>query len=190
VALEAAMSRQKTRLLLAAVSLAGLLMLGAGLVTAGRNSAEATSVYTIEIIESGFNPAICTVNRFDGQVRWLNKTDEPITVIFPDIGSPDNPPVYIFGPIEPGEASATLSFEGNQFNDDYFAFEHPEWTGTLIAPLSPSAASACSPLPPTPTPTPTLQPTATPIRPEGCDRFFAQADGCAVAPEVARDDAD
>jgi hypothetical protein len=174
-------------------------MLAAGLASVligGRGAvpASAASQHTIEILASGFNPALCTVNRNDSTVYFLNKDTKVRRVIRPAFtADPDAPPEWDSGDIQPGQTVVAFVVT-SQVHIRYRDANIPEHTGEIIAPQSNNAAANCSPLPPTPTPTNTPTPTATPTptpprppTPEACARLLANPAGCQVAPRIATD---
>lgn len=186
------------------VAVAVSMALAGGLSVLFTHTAEvnaARDLYTVDVLDSGFNPLICQVSRFDS-VRFQNKSSKPVHIVQPDAGAATNPPVADLGTIAPGEFSgAVLKSEGG--NIYYIDLETPSHTFTLTSPQqTENGPESCSPLPPTPTPTPTFTPgptktptplaTPTPRPPLYCKAqqlgAVAGREGCAIAPGVARDD--
>ncbi|MEP7214670.1 MAG: hypothetical protein ABI782_00365 [Anaerolineaceae bacterium] len=158
-------------------------------------------LYTVEVLDSGFNPLICQVSRFDS-VQFWNKSSKIVHIVQPDAGAATNPPISDLGTIAPGEYSGpVIKSEGG--NIHYIDLETPSHTFTLSSPQqTENGPENCSPAPPTPTPTltptpgptktPTPLATPTPRLPLYCKAQALGAvrgnEGCAVAPGVARDD--
>lgn len=193
---------------------AALLMLLAGFaaVLAGRAGTPAHAQVqhegnVIEILPGtqGFNPQVCILNRRSNpSVRFYNTDSVPRRLIVPGFPNPAAGPSWDSGVIQPGSYSKefifTLITTLNYQDADNAAIK-----GMLQVPLENDAATQCKPLPPTPTPTntptwtpttiatptPTATPTAPPQQtPAGCARFFADPQGCAALPAIARDTAD
>ncbi|MFN0096940.1 MAG: hypothetical protein ACKVVT_19445 [Dehalococcoidia bacterium] len=178
-----------------AVLAAGMLTAGIAMLFAGRaeTPVQAASLHTIEILETGFNPAVCTVNRNNDEVRWFNKTSSPVHILVPDVGGPGNPPRFDFGEVLPGQFSAQKLIITAVTDLTYIDNNRPERKGRIIAPISNTAQADCSPAPPTPTPTntptrtptPTATPSSTPYAvPPRC----IGVQGCGVAIDIAKDD--
>ena len=161
----------------------------------------AQKLFTVDVLDSGFNPLICQVSRFDS-VQFFNKSSKTIHIVLPDAGASTNPPIADLGFVAPGDTSGPVvkSQGGNLY---YVDLETPSHTFTLSSPSHTEAGPEnCSPLPPTPTPTltptpgpsktPTPLATPTPRLPLYCKAQELGAtrgnEGCAVAPGVARDD--
>ena len=183
------MAKLWIRLGLAGISLASLVFAGMAMVIASRTPADAASSHIVEILDSGFNPEICTVNGNGDSVRWKNKSSKVRHVVVPDLGGVDNPPLWESEDIAPGATSVgSLQFD-LRTTRIYFDRDEPTMIGTIIAV---TGAAQCSPLPPTPTPTPTRTPTPTPTatpratptqKPPRCIGL----EGCAVAPQISQD---
>ncbi len=184
-----------------ALAVAGLMLAAAfgSVIIAGRGptGARAAGDYTIEILASGFNPELCTVNRNDSTVYFHNKDSKVRRVIWPDPNGGENAPLlYDSGPIQPNETVIAFSVT-SQVDIRYRDADIPSHTGRVVAPQSNSAQSNCSPNPPTPTPTntptitptPTMtpSPTPTPPRPEACDRLLGNPIGCVLAIWISHD---
>lgn len=160
----------------------------------------ARDLYTVEVLDSGFNPKLCQVSRFDS-VQFLNKSSKNVHIVQPDAGAATNPPLADLGTIAPGETSgAVFKSAGGDFH--YVDLETPSHTFIMTSPNQTEAGPEnCSPLPPTPTPTPTFTPgptrtptplaTPTPRLPLYCKAQALGAtpgrEGCAVTGGVARD---
>lgn len=158
-------------------------------------------IYTVEVLDSGFNPILCQVSRWDS-VQFQNKSSKIVHIVQPDAGAASNPPIADLGTIEPGGMSGpVIKAEGG--NIYYIDLETPSHTFTLSSPQhTESGPENCSPLPPTPTPTltPTPGPTKTPTplaTPTPRLPLFCKAqalgavrgsEGCAVTGGIARDD--
>jgi plastocyanin len=137
--------------------------------------------YTIEISDTGVNPATCNISRGD-EVVWKNIGSQVHRIIKPDAGV-NSPPLFDSGDIAPGETSSPARFDaGSKW--PYYDQYNQNIKGMIITPgTAESQAANCSPLPPTPTPTPTrapATPTPAPIMPAGC-RWV----GCAVAVAIS-----
>lgn len=156
----------------------------------GVTGAAADTRYTIEVNEKQFNPRTCIVNRNDDEVVFKNVGTQVHRVVVDDAGV--NSPFRLdTGDIQPGQTSEVWLISANA-NIQYYDFYNPEMRGTIIAPISNGAAANCAKETPTPTPTltPTPSPTRTPTpvptpiqKPPRCIGL----EGCAVAPQVARD---
>jgi hypothetical protein len=174
-----------------AVLAAGMLTAGIAMLFAGRaeTPARAGSLYTIEVLDSGFNPEVCVINRLGDRVRWHNRTSKPVYIWRPDPNSPENPVIWDVGEVPPGGFSTELMATGN--HDWPYEDKYTGRTGKVIVPISNNAAADCSPRPPTPTPTNT--PTRTPTRtatpaftPFSVPPRCIGVAGCAVAIDIAR----
>jgi hypothetical protein len=163
------MSNPWHRPVLAALA-AGLLLAGVITVSLGRGgtSANAAGTVTIEILDSGFNPQVCQVNRSG----------------IPGV------PLYDSGDIALGDTTTGGVIVNQIWDQQYYEEYEKTMTGRIVSPLSPSAQTSCSPQPPTPTPTPTRTPT--PIAPTPAPLQLHPRciglQGCAVLPVVAGDD--
>ncbi len=162
----------------------------------GEKPAAADSSLTIDILDSGMNPTLCALGRFD-TVHWQNRTSQVRKILFDDLSYTD--PVtnqttsLSTGDIAPGASSSgvTLGAGGNYAYHDVY---NPSLKGMLQAPQrSDTGPIVCSPLPPTPTPSSTPKVTPTPIVPPTptpqprhprCTGLL----GCAIAPSIASDD--
>ena len=184
------------RPLFLAVALAMALGGAVAILHTGEKQAAADSDLTIDIIDSGMNPVLCQLGRFN-TVHWRNKTGSVRKILFDNLSYTD-PITNQTTPlstddIAPGANSSgvTLSAGGNYAYHDVY---NPNLKGSLSAPQrSDTGPIVCSPLPPTPTPSPTPKVTPTPIIPPTptpaprhprCTGLL----GCAVAPGVASDD--
>lgn len=173
---------------------AGMLAAGIAMLFAGQSDtpARAASLYTIEIIDSGFNPTTCVVNRNDDEVRWFNKTSKVVRVYVPDVGGPDNPPRYDFE-VQPGQYSTTKLRVSHNVELDYYDKNIPAHSGRIVAPFENNAAPNCSPAAPTPTPTNTPTrtptPTATPSNtPFAVPPRCVGTPGCAVVVDIVKEE--
>ena len=173
---------------------AGMLAAGIAMLMAGQANTpvRAKALYTIEVLESGFNPETCQVSRNDDEIRWLNKTSKPVHILVPDIGGPDNPPRLDFGEVQPGQYSQTLVITA-QADLAYLDKNKPERKGRIVAPLQNNAAPNCSPAAPTPTPTNTPTrtptPTATPSNtPFAVPPRCVGTPGCAVVVDIVKEE--
>ena len=177
----------------------GAVLASLGLVVAaiaGLNGqhAGAASVYTIDIIDSGFNPQLCQVNRNGDRIHWKNKTNRTVRIEVLDLGGVDNPPLAESEDILPGQESILVMEVTAPVDRTYRDKYAPEHRGRFTSPIDPGAQASCSPLPPTPTPTPTRTPTpiATPVpRHPSCTGLLpitrAQITGCSVASNISAD---
>lgn len=196
------MTRRFYRPLLAVVAVSMALAGGLSVLfthTAGVSAQQ--KLFTVEVLDSGFNPLVCQVSRYDS-VQFFNKSSKPVHIVQPDAGVSTNPPVADLGIVEPGKMSGpVIKSEGGDIH--YIDLETPSHTFTLTSPQrTENGPENCSPLPPTPTPTltptpgptrtPTPLATPTPRLPLYCKAQALGAvrgnEGCAVAPGVARDD--
>ncbi len=187
------MAKLWVRLGLAGISLASLVFAGMAMVLSTRTPAGAAFVYTVDVLPTGFNPEICTVNRNGDSVRWHNKTSQVVKIALVDEGGINNPLQEVTEDIAPNATSQGSVAPNAQVNRKYIDVYLPSREGRIVAPQDPNAAAQCSPLPPTPTPTPTRSPTATPTvtprptpiqRPARC----IGATGCALAPDITREE--
>ena len=162
-----------------------------GSVPADAQTAPSDDTYEVWIIDSGFNPPICTIRRTDN-VRWVNKTSVVRNVTFDRLAlPPDLHTPWSTGDLQPGQTSVTLSFDFKSSNSYHEKYD-PSFTGTVNS--IDNGPASCDQLPPTPTPTstatvtptvsPTATPTPTPPKPEKCEGMA----GCAVVPAIGRDD--
>jgi len=157
----------------------------------------ATTRYTVEVNEKGFNPRQCNIDRGD-EVVFLNAGNGPIQVHSVPFGGQH--PIFD-QTLGVGETSSPLRYDaGSDFL--YFAPKTPgvtEWpsgwtftpaygnTMTVSTPKTTnSGGGSCAKEAPTPTPTPTATitpvPTPTPPRPAKCTW-----NGCAVSLGLASD---
>ncbi|MGD9932830.1 MAG: hypothetical protein AB7T37_03845 [Dehalococcoidia bacterium] len=192
------MNQKLTRALsvVAAVSMlaAGISMVALG---SGSTPARADGTYFIDILPSGFNPPECTVNRNDSTVKFVNKDSKPRRIVAGDQIEATGEYPLDTGVIQPGATQSGGWHFTHLAETTYKDFDNPALTGLIIVPLSNTAPSVCSPLPPTPTPTntPTITPTptATPTKPPApptplaCARLLNSPQGCNLAPAVASD---
>ena len=177
--------------------LASLGLVVAAIAGVNGQHAGAASVYTIDIIDSGFNPQLCQVNRNGDGIRWKNKTSKTAHIEVLDLGGVDNPILDETEDILPGQESVKIfRVEGvvDRTYRDKFA---PEHRGRFTSPVDPGAQASCSPLPPTPTPTPTRTPTPVPTpipRHPSCTGLLpvtrAPITGCSVASNISADGPD
>ena len=160
----------------------------------------AQKLFTVDVLDSGFNPTLCQLSRFDS-VQFFNKSSKTVHIVQPAAGAPSNPPDVDLGTIEPGGKSGpVVKSAGGELH--YIDLETPSHTFTLSSPTNTEAGPEnCSPLPPTPTPTPTVTPgptkTPTPIAtPTPRLPFYCKAqalgaipgrEGCAVTGGIAKD---
>lgn len=147
------MRNQWHRLVLAALASIAVVSGGVSvLLSVTHSSAESSEDHVIDIINTGFNPEVCYVDRAD-TFRFINKTSSVQHVLSNQNEFLDT------GPIQPGETSKGFNFHfiGSQH---FYLESHPEFTGEVIT----DHGRHCDPLPPTPTPTntPTATPTVTP----------------------------
>lgn len=165
-------------------------------VIAGVNGqpAGAAGVYTIDIIDTGFNPELCQVNRNGDRVRWRNKSSKIARVEVLDLGGVDNPPLAESEDILPGAESTLVIAVDAAIDRSYRDKYTPSHTGRIVAPIDPNAQASCSPLPPTPTPTPTRTPTPVPapiVRHPSCTGLLpvtrAPITGCSIASSISAD---
>lgn len=187
------MSNPWHRPVLAALA-AALLLAGIVTVSIGRGgtSANAAGTVTIEILDSGFNPQVCQVNRNNSTVLWKNKSTKVRRVIVKGAIEP----IYDSGDLQPGETGLGGVYITSLATYQVSDFYEPTMTGQVVSPMSPSAQTVCSPLPPTPTPTPTRTPTPiptpTPIAPTPAPLQLHPRciglQGCAIAPIIASDE--
>ena len=165
------------------------------LLHSGEKHAAADNLLTIDILDTGMNPQVCQLGRFE-PVHWHNRTNQVRKIIL-DGGATDANGQTIeiaTGDIPSGADSSPIQL-GAGGTRTYHDFYNPSLKGTLSAPQfsDGSNGGSCSPLPPTPTPSPTPRVTPTPIiaptptpqpRHPRCTGLL----GCAVAPGVASDD--
>jgi len=147
-----------------------------------RPASAAYGHYTIEISDTGVNPATCNINRGD-EVVWKNVGTQTRRIMIPADGS--LPPIPLTDDIAPGATSNAANFTGGS-KYLYFDAYNTSIKGVVDTPgRAMTQTIACSPLAPTPTPTPTSAP-ATPspaaIVPAGCKWV-----GCAVAVSVSHE---
>lgn len=190
------MGRKQTQVAALALAMAMLVAGFASVVVGGRATpgVRAAGEFTIEILASGFNPQLCTVNRNDSTVYFHNRDTKARRVIWRDPNAGEDAPLrYDSGDIPPGARVKAFSVT-SQVDIRYEDANIPAHTGRIVAPMSNEAQSNCSPLPPTPTPTNTPTPTPTPRptpppppTPEACARLLANPEGCRVAIRVASD---
>lgn len=140
------------RVVLAALASVAVVSGGISVLLSATSGSAAGEDHVIDIINTGFNPEICYVDRSD-TFRFINKTDDVQRVRSNQNEHLDT------GPIEPGETSTGFNFHfiGSQH---FYLESEPDFTGQVIT----DHGRHCDPLPPTPTPTntPTATPTATP----------------------------
>jgi hypothetical protein len=189
----ALMTTRIARISLAALAAGALALLALALATETRNTASAQGAeFTIELLDSGPNPALCIVNRNDSRVYFLNRSSKPRRIL----GGNPQIPNYDSGTIEPGQRSAGPIGVNSQVLLQYWDSEDESYRGVIEAPMSHNAQSFCSPLAPTPTPTPKPPPSptvpATPVvRHPKCTGLipgpWTPIQGCSVAPGLATD---
>lgn len=183
------MSNPWHRPVLAALA-AGLLLAGVITVSLGRGgtSANAAGTVTVEILDSGFNPQVCQVNRNATTIYWKNKSTKVRRVVISS--GIEGHPLFDSGDIAIGETTTGGVIVNQIWDQQYYDEYERTMTGRIVSPLSPSAQTACSPQPPTPTPTPTRTPT--PIAPTPAPLQLHPRciglQGCAVMPVIAGDD--
>jgi hypothetical protein len=172
-------------------------MIGGTALFLGQTNAATTAPTgpVIEITDTGFNPAICSIGR-DDEVVWKNVSSKVRRIVIPPAGE-GPPPIEITGDIQPGEISAPLiPAVGGAIR--YQDFYDPSLKGIVQTPQQSNTGPInCSPQTPTPTPTATPLATATPSptpTPASVANCRAQALGapnpygrCAVAVNVSQD---
>lgn len=189
------MVRQIRRLALLGGSLALLGFVAAAIAGVNSQPAGAASVYTVEILDSGFNPPLCQVNRNGDRIRWKNLSSKTARISVLDLGGVDNPPLAESEDIPPGELSVFVIQVDAMVDRTYTDTYAPTHTGRFLAPRENSAAASCSPLPPTPTPAPTPTPRPSPgtisDMPPSCMGLMPVSrqpiSGCSLVTDVARD---
>ena len=152
------------RVLLAAAALAMLIAGFSALLLSHSSPAGAEEQFTIAILDTGFNPAVCVVNRGSNHsVRWINKGKLPHQVRSV-ASTPNDSSVPLFETLvlQPGETSSGFNFTAKS-KFPYFDALNPGLKGTVE---SGDGVASCVEAPPTPTPTntPSVSPTATPTR--------------------------
>ena len=186
----ALMTTRIARISLAALAAGALALLALALATETRNTASAQGAeFTIELLDSGPNPAICIASRLDSRVYFLNKSSKTRHI---KAGNPQIP--IDFGVLEPGQRSVGPLGITADIRLTYWDDLEPGYSGQILA--SHNVPPACSPLAPTPTPTPKPPPSptvpATPVvRHPKCTGLipgpWTPIQGCSVAPGLATD---
>ena len=158
---------------------AGIVALGVWALFVGSAAGVGEQTFVIEINDTGFNPAYCTVHRND-VIRWKNVGTKTHQVIVPEQSAALNqPPKYDSGPLAPGETTAGGLSWAARSKVEYYEANNPNMKAILDFG---DGAVNCAPGLPTPTPRPTQTSLTTGIPPR-----CIGAMGCAVAPAIARD---